>query len=54
MKAYREKYGYKKGDFPNTEKWFEKIVSLPLYSRMKMEDAYYVVEAVKDIINGFS
>lgn len=54
MSAYRRKYGYHEGDFPKTEKLFERIVSLPLYSTMTVEDAEYVIVAVKDIVNKFS
>ncbi len=50
MSAYRNRFGYKEGDFPVTEKWFSQIISLPLYSTMTNEDATYVVNAVRDII----
>jgi dTDP-4-amino-4,6-dideoxygalactose transaminase len=53
MSAYRNRFGYKKGDFPNAEKWFESIISLPLYSTMNDNDVEYVIEAVKDVCNQF-
>lgn len=53
MNAYRRRFGYNEGDFPNTEKWFEGIISLPLYSKMTEEDAEYVVDAVMDIVKYF-
>lgn len=54
MSAYRERYGYKMGDFPITEDWFERIISLPLYPTMSNEDVNDVIVAVKDIINKHS
>lgn len=50
MSAYRKRFGYKEGDFPNAERWFKSIVSLPLYSKMSDEDVMYVIEAIKDIV----
>ncbi len=46
---YIETYGYKSGDFPQTEKMFEQIISLPLYPSMSREDVLYVIEAVQEI-----
>lgn len=51
MSAYRNRFGYKEGDFPKTEAWFNKIISLPLYSKMSDEDVNQVIEAVRKITN---
>jgi dTDP-4-amino-4,6-dideoxygalactose transaminase len=51
MSAYRKLFNYKQGDFPNAEKWFENIISLPLYSSMSDENIEYVIEAVKNIVD---
>lgn len=53
MSAYRRRFSYSEGDFPKTEKWFEGIISIPLYSKMTEEDAEYVVDAVMDIVKMF-
>jgi dTDP-4-amino-4,6-dideoxygalactose transaminase len=53
MSAYRNRYGFKEGDFPLTEKWFEDIISLPLYSSMDDGEVYYIVKVVQDIINEY-
>lgn len=47
-KAY-EYLGYKKGDFPITEKYAETVLSLPIYNEMKKEEIDYVI----DIINKY-
>lgn len=49
MSAYRKRYGYKKGDFPNTEKFFESVISLPLYPGLRDEDVEYVIWSVFNI-----
>ncbi len=51
---YIEKYGYKEGDFPETEKMFEQIISLPLYPSMSREDVMYVIEAVCEIARKYA
>lgn len=48
-KAY-EYLGYKKGDFPITEKYAETVLSLPLYNGMTKEEQRYVI----DIINKYN
>ena len=44
---YRDKFGYKPGDFPNASRVFERIVSLPIYPKMTEAEVERVVEAVK-------
>ncbi|MGL4935877.1 MAG: DegT/DnrJ/EryC1/StrS family aminotransferase, partial [Cetobacterium sp.] len=44
-KAY-EYLGYKKGDFPITEKYAETVLSLPLYNGMTEEEQSYVIEVI--------
>lgn len=38
--------GYKKGDFPITEKYANTVLSLPLYNGMTEEEIFYVIEVV--------
>lgn len=40
--------GYKLGDFPKTEEYVKKIVSLPMYPEMSNIEVDYVIEKVKD------
>lgn len=47
---YKNTYGYKEGDFPVAEKAFKKLVSLPLYPRMTMQEVQKVIKAVRDIV----
>jgi len=47
---YRDTFGFKKGDFPQAETTFERIISLPLYPRMSRQDTEDVVEAVRRVV----
>jgi dTDP-4-amino-4,6-dideoxygalactose transaminase len=47
---YSKAYGYKKGDFPNVEKVFEEILSLPLYPKMKINEINYVSKTLINLI----
>ena len=49
---YKETYGYKEGDFPNTEYVSERCLSLPLFPTMTEEDQDQVVEAIKHVLKG--
>ena len=49
MSAYTKRFGFRRGDFPNAEKHFGRIISLPLYPSLTEEEADYIVAAVRDI-----
>ena len=53
MSAYRNRFGCKEGDYPNAEKHFDRIISLPLYPTMTDEETQYVIDAVADIVEKF-
>ncbi len=53
MSAYRNRFGYHEGDFPNAERFFERIISLPLYPSMTEEQTQYVIDAMADIIENY-
>ena len=44
---YQDKYGYKKGDFPNAEWISDRTVSLPISAKLNNDDLADVIEAVK-------
>lgn len=39
--------GYKRGDFPNTEKYSKKIISLPVFPELRDEEIEFIVSKVK-------
>lgn len=51
---YKKSFGYKKGDFPNAEYIYERIISLPLYPKMCEEDVHNVIGAVEKIVKYYS
>lgn len=53
MSAYRKRYGYARGDYPQAEKWFDQILSLPLYSAMTDEQVERVIEAVTGVVSQY-
>ncbi|MCI1956613.1 MAG: DegT/DnrJ/EryC1/StrS aminotransferase family protein [Oscillospiraceae bacterium] len=53
MSAYTSRYGFRPGDFPNAEKHFERIISLPLYPTLSDEESDYIIDAVRDIVEKY-
>ena len=50
MTAYK-KLGYDIKDFPNAYRMFENEITLPLNTKMTMEDLEYVIENFIDILS---
>jgi len=50
LKYYRKAFGFKEGDFPVAEDIGKRTISLPLYPKLKDEEARSVVKAVKEIL----
>jgi UDP-4-amino-4,6-dideoxy-N-acetyl-beta-L-altrosamine transaminase len=48
---YRNK-GYKKGDFPIAETYYEKCLSLPLYPTLKEEEQAFVIDNINNFYEG--
>ena len=51
---YRKTFGYRPEDFPNATSLAERIVSLPLYSKMTESDVHRVIEAMDAIVTRFA
>ena len=47
---YKNTYGYKDGDYPVAETYYEQELSLPLYPGLSDDDVNMVVNAVKEVI----
>lgn len=48
---YRERFGYHKGDYPNTENAYESLITLPLFHTMNDQDVDDVIQAVRKVTN---
>ena len=46
MMPYYRQLGFKKGDFPVSEDYYEKCLSLPMYPTLTNEEQNYVIESV--------
>jgi dTDP-4-amino-4,6-dideoxygalactose transaminase len=53
QKYYREKYGFRKGDFPDAEWNSDRLFSLPLYPLMQESDVHDVVAALARLLKRF-
>ncbi|MBN2067934.1 MAG: DegT/DnrJ/EryC1/StrS family aminotransferase [Candidatus Diapherotrites archaeon] len=49
---YRESLGFKQGQFPKAERFFERVITIPIYPKMTGEDVGYVAENILQITNG--
>lgn len=47
---YYEKLGFKKGDFPNSEYYYSRAITLPLFHDMTFDQQDKVCEVLKDIL----
>ncbi len=47
---FYEKMGFKMGDYPNSEEYYERAISIPLFSGMTFDQQDTVVRIIKDII----
>ena len=49
-KYYRERFGYKVGDYPNAEYIGDRTVSLPISAKLTKSDVDRIIEAVREVI----
>lgn len=47
---YYQGLGFKKGDFPKAEKYYEQTISLPLYPDLKDKDLVKIIKIIKNVI----
>ena len=52
MTAYK-KIGFDISDYPNAYNYFSNEITLPLYTKLTEEDAYYVCECFKEIVSKY-
>ncbi len=44
---YRERFGFKHGDFPVAEKFYDREISIPIYPELKNDDLEYIVDKLR-------
>ncbi len=47
---YFEKIGFKKGDFPVAENYYQRAISLPMFPTLKRKDQIRVIESLKECL----
>tara|TARA_X000000950_G_scaffold41957_1_gene46136 strand:- start:25908 stop:27077 length:1170 start_codon:yes stop_codon:yes gene_type:complete len=50
LQPYFRKLGFKKGDFPESEKYYKEAISIPLFTKLKREDQDYIISTIKEFI----
>ncbi len=51
---YHEQFGFKKGDFPNAEAFYEGEISLPIFPKLKTREQFWVLKTLKNVLTSFS
>lgn len=49
---YYQNFGFKKGDFPVSETYYEEAITLPLYYDLTDEQQDQIIQALKDVLQG--
>ena len=52
LHPYYQKLGFKRGDFPVSEKYYGEVFTLPLYYGLTDEQQDYVVASLEDVLKG--
>jgi UDP-4-amino-4,6-dideoxy-N-acetyl-beta-L-altrosamine transaminase len=50
LQPYYKQFGWKKGDMPNAERYYERCLSLPMYPALTDEQQDYVISAVLESV----
>ena len=51
---YQREFGYKKGDYPKAERYYQRAITLPLFPKMSNEDAGDIIKAVEKVIGYYA
>ena len=46
---YREHYGFKSGDYPRAEHYYQQCLSIPLFPKMTDDDVQRVIDAIGEL-----
>ncbi len=49
---YKNNFGFKEGDYPESEKFYSEEISLPVYPALTDKDLEYIAGTVLDVVNG--
>jgi UDP-4-amino-4,6-dideoxy-N-acetyl-beta-L-altrosamine transaminase len=46
LQPYYKNIGFKRGDYPNSERYYQQAISLPIYPTLSNKDHHYIVESL--------
>ena len=50
MHPFFRSFGFKKGDYPNTESYYNSAISLPIYPSLKKKDQFFVIKLINKLL----
>ena len=50
LQPYYKNFGFKKGDFPVAENYYNRCLSLPMYPALTDAEQNYVIQTIKDFL----
>jgi len=50
LQPFYQNLGFKQGDFPIAEQYYQRIISLPLYPQLTQQEQDYIIEQVKGVL----
>lgn len=53
LMPYYQEFGWKIGDFPNSENFYNKCLSLPMYPTLEDKDLIYIIDCVLNFYNTY-
>jgi len=48
---YKKQFGFKEGDFPISEKFYQREISIPMYPMLEEEDLFYITKIFTETLN---
>jgi dTDP-4-amino-4,6-dideoxygalactose transaminase len=51
MQPYYKNLGFKVGDFPNAEKYYQQAVTLPLFPDLTKGEVFQIVTTLTNLVN---
>ena len=50
LQPYYQNLGFKKGDFPEAESYYEEAISIPIFTKLTTDEQDYVIDNLKRLI----
>ena len=51
LQPYYQNLGFKKGDFPEAEKYYDEAISIPIFTKLTKEEQDYVIDNLRRLIS---